>query len=234
MANQYTTTFPERFWSKVNKTSGCWNWTARKNKHLYGEFLYNNKVWKAHRLSYLIYYGDFDLSLFVLHKCDNPSCVNPDHLFLSTQKENMMDMSKKGRAKNQTNMSISYDSWLSIRPNKSKKDLCKRGHEFSDKNTRIKISNSRILRQCRTCQYENTRKDIVLYKVKNFVRGVENRQEVISGLVDKIYSLGVKCIYCGGDFESLDHFVQKKNGGQISVENINPSCNQCNQSRKNI
>lgn len=234
MANQYNTNFPERFWVKVSKTNYCWNWNARKNKDGYGEFFYQGKVWKSHRISYLLEYGEYDLSLTVIHKCDNSSCVNPKHLILGTQKENMQDMSNKFRHAKQNIKNISYDEWLSIRPKKSKNDLCKNNHSFSDNNTRIKRSGKRFLRQCRTCQYENAKKDIVVYKVNSFVRGVNNRQEIVKGLVDKIYRLGVKCIYCGGSFESLDHFIPKKNGGEISINNINPSCNKCNQYRKSI
>jgi 5-methylcytosine-specific restriction endonuclease McrA len=126
----------------------------------------------------------------------------------------------------------SYDNWLAIRPNKSKDDLCPRGHEFSDSNTRIKLINNRYARVCKTCQYDTAKKDFVSYKVKNFVRGVENRKEIIEGLIDKINHLGVKCFYCEGDFECLDHYIPKKLNGPISIENINPSCNRCNQKRK--
>lgn len=232
MANQYTSKFPDRFWNKVEKGDTCWIWTARKNKYGYGEISYNNTVWKAHRLSYLINYGDFDKDLYISHICDNPSCVNPKHLFLSTQKQNMEDMVKKKRHGNFSKELISYDEWLLIRPNKSKKDLCKKGHELSDENTRIKKGSKYFVRLCRTCQYATSKSDIVAYKVKGFVRGVKNRKEVVLGIIDKVYSLGVQCLYCGGNFECLDHFISKKDGGKITIENINPSCNDCNQKRK--
>ena len=232
MANQFTTSFPERFWEKVEKTNDCWNWTAAKNKFNYGEFFYNGKVWKAHRVSYLIVNGEYDLSLKVAHKCDNPLCVRPDHLFLATQRENIIDMVKKGRHGSNQKTMQSYSDWLRERPNKSKFDKCSKGHEFSSKNTRIKRSGDRFLRVCRTCQYNTAKKDRVAYKVKSFVRGVENRGEIVQGLIDKINSSGVKCFYCGGPFECLDHYIPQKNNGEISVENINPSCNYCNQKRK--
>jgi len=232
MANQHTTTFPERFWSKIEKTNSCWFWKAATNKFGYGEIFYNKKVWKAHRLSYFIAFGDFDTKLYVAHHCDNPTCVNPDHLFLATQKENVVDMVAKGRHGAGAGLLISYDEWLSIRPKKGKKDICKRGHKFSDKNTRIKKIKSRYARICRTCQSETARADLVRYKVSGFVRKVENRKEVIDRIVDKVYSIGVRCMYCGGDFECLDHEIPKFLGGEITPENINPSCNSCNQKRK--
>jgi hypothetical protein len=232
MANQFTTSFPERFWEKVEKTSSCWIWLGAKNKFNYGEFFYKGKVWKAHRISYLIENGEYDTSLNVAHKCDNPPCVRPDHLFLATQKQNMVDMVEKRRHGSGQKIMQSYDNWLAIRPNKSKDDLCPRGHEFSDSNTRIRLINNRYARVCKTCQYDTAKKDFVSYKVKNFVRGVENRKEIIEGLIDKINHLGVKCFYCEGDFECLDHYIPKKLNGPISIENINPSCNRCNQKRK--
>jgi 5-methylcytosine-specific restriction endonuclease McrA len=233
MANQYTTSFPQRFWDKVEKTENCWEWTARKNKYGYGEFLYSGRVWKSHRLSYLLEYGDYDFSLIVLHTCDNPSCVNPNHLMLGTQKENVQDMVLKNRhGKGQIKL-ITYDEWLSIRPKKNKDNVCKRGHKFSDKNTRIKLVGSRYIRVCRACQFMSQSKDIVSYKVKSFVRKVPNRAEIIKGIIDKVYAIGVKCYYCNGNFECLDHIIPKKYGGEISIENINPSCNHCNQKRKN-
>lgn len=231
MANQYTSKFPERFWEKVEKTNNCWLWTGRKNKYDYGEVSYKGKVWKAHRLSYLIEYGSFDTSLYVCHYCDNPSCVRPEHLFLASQKTNMLDMSKKVRHGNQKPVQ-SYEDWLSIRPNKSMSDKCKNGHEFSQINTRIKKRGGGFARVCRECQYNNAKKDLVRYKINSFVRGIEDRAAVISGLVDKVYLSGVKCWYCHGPFECLDHFIPKSVGGEISIENINPSCNDCNQKRK--
>ncbi len=79
------------------EVSECWIW---KNPNVgigYGQFLFRGERYRAHRFSYLIHKGEIAAGLHVLHKCDNPSCVNPDHLFLGTQKENMEDMWKKGR-----------------------------------------------------------------------------------------------------------------------------------------
>lgn len=89
----------ERFWSKVNKktNSGCWEWTARKNDDGYGTIKINNKQCYSHRFSWQLFNGFILKGLFVLHKCDNPSCVNPDHLFLGTKKDNAKDRDNKGR-----------------------------------------------------------------------------------------------------------------------------------------
>lgn len=89
-----------RFWSKVNKglrPDDCWIWTAGKSNG-YGIFrVGDNKTISAHRYSYILHNGKEPGSLFVCHRCDNPSCVNPDHLFLGTQGDNIQDMIDKGR-----------------------------------------------------------------------------------------------------------------------------------------
>jgi hypothetical protein len=89
----------ERFWSKTiqDKNTGCINWIAAKDSCGYGSFRIGNKTYHANRVAYELANGEFDKSLHVLHKCDNPSCVNPNHLFLGTHQDNMTDMSNKKR-----------------------------------------------------------------------------------------------------------------------------------------
>lgn len=78
--------------------SGCWLWTACTNKDGYGAFRFNDRNNLAHRASYEIQTGPIPEGAHVLHKCDNPSCVNPDHLFLGSHQDNMDDMKNKGRS----------------------------------------------------------------------------------------------------------------------------------------
>ena len=86
-----------RFNKYVDKTESCWNWIGNKQKDGYGNIRLNDKKILSHRASWLIHNGDIPLEMHVLHKCDNPPCVNPEHLFLGTRKDNMQDMVKKGR-----------------------------------------------------------------------------------------------------------------------------------------
>jgi hypothetical protein len=89
----------ERFWEKVKKAPGCWTWTAAKYANGYGLFAFS-QPWRrgyAHRASWELAFGAIPDGLWVLHHCDNPACVRPDHLFLGTHADNMRDMKSKGR-----------------------------------------------------------------------------------------------------------------------------------------
>ena len=91
----------DRFWLKVDKKhpDECWIWMGAKHKSGYGNFkLDNKKIVKSHRYSFLITHGQLDESLYVCHSCDNPSCVNPNHLWQGTAKENNKDCRDKNRA----------------------------------------------------------------------------------------------------------------------------------------
>lgn len=93
------------FLDRIKKCdNGCWEWQHSKNERGYGIISFNNVNWKAHRYSYHYYKGDIG-GMNVLHKCDNPSCCNPDHLFLGDLSENTLDMIRKGRGR-RTNMTI--------------------------------------------------------------------------------------------------------------------------------
>jgi hypothetical protein len=88
----------ERFWAKVEKTEGgCWLWTASRHPKGYGLLSFGNRPARAHRVAWQLTNGDIPPGLFVCHRCDNPPCCNPEHLFLGTNTDNMRDASQKGR-----------------------------------------------------------------------------------------------------------------------------------------
>jgi hypothetical protein len=82
---------------EIDESTQCWNWTGAINANGYGNFFLDGKYIAAHRASYQIHKGPIPAFNFVLHGCDNPRCINPEHLFVGTQKDNMDDMTNKNR-----------------------------------------------------------------------------------------------------------------------------------------
>jgi hypothetical protein len=87
------------FWGKVSvgHPGGCWGWIGSTDSGGYGQLQHNGKLQPAHRVAWMLVNGPLPEGLWVLHRCDNPPCTNPDHLFLGTRRDNMMDASHKGR-----------------------------------------------------------------------------------------------------------------------------------------
>lgn len=115
----------------------CWNWTGYRGRLGYGNVTYRGEKWTATRLVYAALHGEFDPDLDVCHSCDNPPCVNPDHLRVDTHKNNLMDASKRKRLQGQ---------W---------KTHCLRGHPLEGDN--LYRDNGTGFRHCKTCDIAQSR-----------------------------------------------------------------------------
>ncbi len=90
-------TAASRLFANTKKEESCWVWQASRNLYNYGQMRVDIGVRNAHRISYVLHHGPIPANTEVLHKCDNPPCVNPAHLFLGTHVDNIRDMDQKGR-----------------------------------------------------------------------------------------------------------------------------------------
>lgn len=133
-----------RFWVRVKKTDTCWLWTGTKTRGGYGRVWFNKRNQPVTKIAWLLTYGEkFPEGLDACHKCDNPSCVRPDHIFPGTALDNMRDAKRKGRL----NL-----KGLELGNRFKTQTHCKRGHEFTPDNTYVHIrGGGRLVRNCRQC-----------------------------------------------------------------------------------
>ena len=120
----------QRFWDKVKKTPACWVWAGVTFRNGYGQF---GRHSLAHRIAWELMYGPIPAGLCVLHRCDNPPCVRPDHLFLGTVADNNHDMCAKGR---------------NGRNGNENKTHCLRGHPLAGSNLYVTPGGTRACKAC--------------------------------------------------------------------------------------
>lgn len=123
--------------------SGCWLWEGYLDKNGYGHFrpFKGSRSYLAHRISWEVYRGEIPEGLCVCHKCDNPTCVNPGHLFLGTHLENMQDAKQKKRM------------WSPLANFNRAKTTCRKGHLLTPDNV-INRRTDKQIRDCLTCHRE--------------------------------------------------------------------------------
>ena len=126
----------ERFWPRVRKGDGCWEWQGHRSSHGYGKIGCGGKDIGTHRVAWELAHGPIPAGMHVCHRCDNPPCVRPDHLFLGTHSDNMRDLAEKGLAGGP------------VCEANALKTHCPQGHAYTPANTYTHNGK----RQCRICR----------------------------------------------------------------------------------
>ena len=129
-------------WNRTEKEGDCLMWQGYKDKDGYGTITIKGVPHRTHRLAYILTHLEPLMDLWVLHTCDRPSCINPEHLYAGTQIDNEQDKLRRNRNMN------------------AQKTECKRGHEFTLENTRIDPRGQRVCKSCdaiRTKKYREQR-----------------------------------------------------------------------------
>lgn len=132
-------TTPEQFWARVERGDGCWLWQGMTISGGYGRVGWRGMKAVAHRVAWELTYGPIPEGLWVLHRCDNPPCCNPEHLFLGSRLDNIADMVAKGRGANR----------FTHQP----QEACFRGHPYATS----AVVDKRGKHRCRLCDAAHAR-----------------------------------------------------------------------------
>lgn len=169
-------TVERRFLKRIRKTNepnGCWLWTgARCSPAPYGQMrVADGRRHHAHRISYTIHKGPIPEGMLVRHACDNPPCVNPDHLDIGTFRDNSRDALERGRVPDRFHRALEYGEIT----------VCKRGHSLTPSTMIVKRRpNGNAHRSCRMCLYEYmreyTKRPHVRKKIRKYAREYCRRQ----------------------------------------------------------
>jgi hypothetical protein len=165
----------DRFWAFVAQGDGCWEWTGYIRPDGYGQFGVDRSIHeRAHRMAYQLTAGPIPKGIDVCHRCDNPACVRPDHLFLGTRSDNMRDMVAKGRGRKET------------------ATHCHRGHDYSTENTARDPRSGK--RRCRTChaittsenrgKYDRSKYETPEYRRASYLR---NREATLAAAKERYH-----------------------------------------------
>jgi hypothetical protein len=157
----------ERIMRKVEPepNTGCWLWTGAATIAGYGSITVDSIQTGAHRYMWALHNGPIPSGAFICHRCDTPSCVNPDHLFVGTPRDNTRDMWRKGRARLGDNM---LRATAVASRNRSARTHCNHGHAFTSENTGMEVRSrdQKLARYCRTCRSESQRRRNRTYLLK--------------------------------------------------------------------
>lgn len=145
---------------RIRIVNGCWEWQRARNKAGYGNVVHNGRTWLSHRLPYMFATGQNPGELLVCHRCDNPPCINPDHLYLGTYKDNASDMHNRGR------------NWQAVIEN------CPRSHPLADFNL-VPSHLKRGGRSCWACHKANSL--AYTHKLRHGICYTEEQLIIISG-----------------------------------------------------
>lgn len=162
----------ERYWSRVGKNGPipkhcpelgpCWEWIGQRHPQGYGQFYWNpfKTMITAHRIAFLLHHGRWAVKGYdVCHKCDNPPCQNPDHLFEGTRQENILDAATKGRMASGESHQFAKLNWKAVA--QIRKEMTVPGTKLIDLARRYNVSKPTVWRAAKNISWKTNLADPV-------------------------------------------------------------------------